>query len=686
MRRIFALLLIIALLTMFITALSLAQDNQITVDGRLLDPDNLPGAMIDGVVDETLTLNSQNGLLSLAAVAPSDSCGDAPDLILSPDLPADGVSFDTREASSESDDPVMACMWGNPSRRQGYRTVWYRLVVPYSGRITLDTFSSGYDTVLGVYSGICGALEPVRCDDDTNGFSSALNFSVSAGEVYYIEVADWQPGVPNTRDSALLNFSAYLDPIDSHWKDVDTNPTSPAISRHSTVAYDGKLYVIGGQTGGEDVPNVSNALLRLNVTNGNWKEMAQIPGAGYSNTTAALVNGRIYLPSGYNGNNLGYDNLHWVYDIAQNYWDTVASIPSGELPDGNPFAWAASAVPPSNDRYYLMGGTSSTELFDSQTSSNDETYVYVVGADTWLEVEPMQAARYAHTASWVPANNLGACVAGGLGVLSDGAFVFHSSAECYMPGLGWRWIGDMNIPRIGAGSAVAQDGKWYVFGGLTAADESTLVAVLQTEVYDPRTNKWSLLPPEFNLGGQDLNTARAFTAGSMVGTSLYVTGGSIFFEGEKAINMTEKILLPSRSVYMPALQNGYDDFLRPDDNFEEARGLIFGQTQSRNFQGQRDFYDFYTFVLNEPTDIQIKLAVPDGNNFDLYLYGQNKLEWASSTSAFNGEDEYIPVEQNSENTNFLRLAPRRYYVMVKREFPAAQPNKSDYYQITLRSR
>jgi hypothetical protein len=209
--------------------------------------------------------------------------------------------------------------------------------------------------------------------------------------------------------------------------------------------------------------------------------------------------------------------------------------------------------------------------------------------------------------------------------------------------------------------------------------------VLQTEVYDWRTNKWSLLPPEFNLGGQDINSGRAFTAGSMVGTSLYVTGGSIFFEGEKAINFTEKILLPSRSAFVPALLSGYDDYLRPDDNFEEARWLSFGQTQSRNFQGQRDFYDFYTFVLDTVTDVQIKLAVPDGNNFDLYLYGQNKLEWGSSTNPFNGENEYIPSEQNSEHSEFLRLGPRRYYIMVKREFPTAQPDKSDYYQITLRT-
>ena len=673
MRRIFALLLVVALLTTLITALSFAQEKQTTLDARLLDPTDLPGAMIDGVADEPPVLASSTGLRALAAGPPSDSCADAPDLILTPDIPADGVSFDVRDMTEEADDPVMACMWGDPPRPQGYRTVWYRLVAPYSGTVSLETFSSGYDTVLGVYSGVCGALTPVRCDDDSNGFSSSSIVPVSGGEVYYIEVADWRPGIPATQNASLLNLSAFLNPVVSLWEQIDA---FPAISRHSTVSYGTDFYVIGGQTGGEGVPNVSNALLRLNVLNGNWKEMAQIPGAGYSNTTAAQVNGKIYVPSGYNGNNLGYDGLHWVYNIAQNYWDRVADVPTV---NGEYFAWSASAVPPSNDSYFLMGGTSATELFDSTIKPNNEAFVYWVAQDTWRQIESMQTARYGHTASWVSSNNLGACVAGGLDVLDDGSFVFHSSAECYLPNRGWRWIADMNIPRVGAGSVIGQDGRWYVFGGLTALDESTLVPVLQTEVYNPRSNNWTILPPAYNLGGQDVNTARAYAAGSIVGNTLYVSGGSIFFEGENAIPITERIDLPNRTVYLPFLEGVYDDVLNPDDTFEEARGIAFGQTQSRNFQGQRDFYDFHTFVLNTTTDVQIELAVPDGNNFDLYLYGQNKMEWSSSTSPWQGEDEFIP-----NNSSYLRLGARRYYILVKREFPTSQPDKSAYYHLTLR--
>ena len=255
--------------------------------------------------------------------------------------------------------------------------------------------------------------------------------------------------------------------------------------------------------------------------------------------------------------------------------------------------------------------------------------------------------------------------------------MFHTSAECYTPASGWRFIGDMNIPRIGAGSVTGPDGKWYIFGGLTALDESTLAAVLQTEVYDPYRNTWTLLVPEFNLGGRDLESARAFASGSVVGNELHVTGGSIFFDGEQALNLTEKLFLPSDNSFMPVLAGNYDDYLRPDDNFGEARLLTFGGIQERNFSNQRDFFDYYTFELQSTMDVQIKLEVPDKNDFDLFLYGGNKLLWDSSAQPFNGADELIP-----EN-GYLRLEPRRYFVVVKRSSPSGQPDKGAYYKLVL---
>ncbi len=681
-RRVLPLLLITILLTALITAAGLAQDEGppgVVMTSRLLESGDLPGAMIDGVSDAShMTLNSPSIIGGVVEEEPADLCEEATEIALFfPESPAYGIGYDVQGMSETFSDPVLSCAWGTPQRPAGFRTVWYELFAASSGRIRLDTFGSQYDTILGVFRGECGSLEPVTCSDDFNGFTSNATLAASAGETYYIVVADWQGSVG---EPPILNFSAFLERIRSRWTTLTTNPTSPAISRHSTVAHNGRLFVIGGQTGGAGVPIVSDQVLRLNPdNNNNWKTMNKIPGAGYSNTTAAVVGDRIYVPSGYTGNNASYDNFHWAYDIPAlgdandlGSWSIVSPIDRDMLPNGKAFAWAASAVPPSNNRYYLMGGTSSTDLFDPTTQSNDEVFTYDVAADTWLQVESMQTARYAHTGAWVAANNLGACVAGGLGVLASGEFVLHTSAECYLPGRGWTFIGDMKIPRIGAGSAVGPDGRWYVFGGLTALGEATLAAVLQTEVYDPVRNTWSLLPPEYNLGGQDLGSARAFTSGSVIGNTLYVTGGSIFVDGENAVPLTEEILLPTTSIYLPSLLDQANDELRPDDNFSNARHLLVGHTEQRNFSGQRDWYDFFTFSVPSPQRVSLTLEVPEGNNFDLYLWGENKLLWGSSTSNLNGEDESIQLE----------LQPRRYFVEVRRVRPTEAPDKGAYYKLT----
>ncbi|MCD1116173.1 fibronectin type III domain-containing protein [Chryseobacterium turcicum] len=61
----------------------------------------------------------------------------------------------------------------------GYNDTWYSVVVPASGNIKIETQSvtdsSVSDTVLGVYSGACGSLTQIGCDDDA---SSDGNFSL----------------------------------------------------------------------------------------------------------------------------------------------------------------------------------------------------------------------------------------------------------------------------------------------------------------------------------------------------------------------------------------------------------------------------------------------------------------------------------------------------------------------------
>ncbi len=670
----------LTLLALFLVVIAAVAHGQDEAPGKaaqeLLIVHEPPQQMIDGAATlpfATLTANSSSSPLFLSAEEPADLCEDAPLLLVTPEQ-NDGVVADVSDATEEASDPILSCMWGKPVRKKGYRTVWYKLVGPASGRINLDTFNSSYDTVISVYQGTCDDLQPIQCNDDSNGFTSETAVTIEEGEEYYVQIANWNAGL---NPIPVLQLGAYLEPVNSRWDFITSKPATPAISRHAVVAQDNRVYVVGGQTGGEGLPQVSNQLLKFDTTSRRWESMQQIPGAGYSNTTAALLNNTIYLPSGYNGNNLGYDGLHWAYDISQDSWRTVASIPTPELPDGLPFAWASAVVPPAKTRYYLSGGMSSTVALAPTANVSAETYSYTPSSDSWIKLKPMQAGRYAHTAAWIESNNLGICVAGGLGVdtladSGDPVTILHRSAECYQPGGAWQFVGDLNIPRFGAGSVVGPDGNWYVFGGMTV-DGTGIRPVASTEVYNPRLRSWSVMDPSFNLGSYRSMPARFWPRGAMVGSDLWVMGGSIVEVGEEALPTIDRLYIPPRTVNFPMTIANYDDADRPDDSFVTARPMSLGGRQTRNFDQQRDFFDYYYFDLTSERRVTIDLEVPENNDFDLELYGQNKLLWGSSQTPLNGTDEMIS----------LVLQPRRWFIRVLRAFPTEKPDKGAYYTLKL---
>ncbi|RAR49060.1 T9SS-dependent choice-of-anchor J family protein [Flavobacterium lacus] len=108
------------------------------------------------------------------------------------------------------------------------KDVWYSVTVPASGNITIETKSNGglTDTVMEVYSGDCGSLVMVECDDDDGD----VNFSLipltgrTAGEVLIIRVWGYNGTSGNfaiaaydaslgTNDFDSLNFSSYPNPV-----------------------------------------------------------------------------------------------------------------------------------------------------------------------------------------------------------------------------------------------------------------------------------------------------------------------------------------------------------------------------------------------------------------------------------------------------------------------------------------
>jgi hypothetical protein len=116
-------------------------------------------------------------------------------------LPYNNVQ-NTKKATTALDDPTMTCVGS-----QKYKTVWYKYTATENGVMTVNTFGSGYDTILGVWTGSRGSLRSVAggCKDDSGGQQSKVSFGVAAGTLFYIEVASNSSG-----GSGLLEISASL--------------------------------------------------------------------------------------------------------------------------------------------------------------------------------------------------------------------------------------------------------------------------------------------------------------------------------------------------------------------------------------------------------------------------------------------------------------------------------------------
>ncbi|MFY9609990.1 MAG: sialidase family protein [Blastocatellia bacterium] len=95
---------------------------------------------------------------------------------------------DTRLATSATNDPS-SCS-GSPDSA----SVWYSFTSSSDTVLGIDTAGSDFNTVLSIYTGVCGGLGPVACSDD---FGSSINpadrsmlaFGANAGVPYLIEVS-----------------------------------------------------------------------------------------------------------------------------------------------------------------------------------------------------------------------------------------------------------------------------------------------------------------------------------------------------------------------------------------------------------------------------------------------------------------------------------------------------------------
>ncbi|MBI5142501.1 MAG: hypothetical protein HZA20_10005 [Nitrospirae bacterium] len=119
------------------------------------------------------------------AVPPvNDACGAATAVAMSPAF--SDIVLSTQEATSEAS-PFATCNVDPTFKNQ--HSVWYVWTAPTADQVEVNTYGSNYDTVVAVWSGACGSLVEVACNDDAHfSYQSKVTLTPVAGTTYYIEV------------------------------------------------------------------------------------------------------------------------------------------------------------------------------------------------------------------------------------------------------------------------------------------------------------------------------------------------------------------------------------------------------------------------------------------------------------------------------------------------------------------
>jgi N-acetylneuraminic acid mutarotase len=151
------------------------------------------------------------------------------------------------------------------------------------------------------------------------------------------------------------------------WTSETTLP-GEGLNAPAAVAFDDRIYVIGGFEGLSNVP--TSAVHVFDPASKQWSRAASLP-APRGGHAAVVLDGKIHVLGGGNSESTIAD--HSVYDPATNRWSAAAPLPRAE---GSPAAVVFRG------RIYAIGGRSGFSDFGA-------VYIYDPARDTWTKGPPI---------------------------------------------------------------------------------------------------------------------------------------------------------------------------------------------------------------------------------------------------------------------------------------------------------
>ncbi|MFT4514595.1 MAG: hypothetical protein ACI91B_003307 [Planctomycetota bacterium] len=216
----------------------------------------------------------------------NDECVDAVPLV-------DGTNSGFTSIGSFTSSPSWSCASGG-------NDVWFSYTAGSTGTLSVSTCGlASYDTAIQMFSGSCGSLTSIACNDDTCSLQSTVSASVSAG-TYYIRVGGYNgaagafgldvsgpaaPTAPPSDPSGLGATAAGSSQVNLAWTDTANDETGYEVERSTN----GSTFSAAA-TLGANAESYNDTGRSANTTY--WYRVRAVNGggpSGYSNTANATT-------------------------------------------------------------------------------------------------------------------------------------------------------------------------------------------------------------------------------------------------------------------------------------------------------------------------------------------------------------------------------------------------------------
>ncbi|HSD12159.1 MAG TPA: kelch repeat-containing protein [Patescibacteria group bacterium] len=248
-----------------------------------------------------------------------------------------------------------------------------------------------------------------------------------------------------------------------------------------------RLYVAGGIDGFARTVATVEA---FDIDGDRWVTLASLP-KPLHHATAAAYGGKLFVFGGLVGLAQTPVDTLYIYDPQKDQWSKGADLPE---------AVGGAAAVVVDGKIHLLGG-------QSLGSDVDTHSIYDPEKNAWDGAPEMIAGRELHGAAAIDEKIY---VFGG----RQGSSLYNlDSVEVYdQARKTWDTAATMPNKRSDMVTLV-RDGKVYLFGG-----EAPTVTFDQVDVYDPKADRWSVLP-------QPMPTARHGLSGAIIDGSFFLVGG-----------------------------------------------------------------------------------------------------------------------------------------------------------------